>query len=285
MPVSALRRAAARSPALREGLAVLRRGFRPPTLAAAPLPPAPLRVASYNIHKCVGTDRIFDPGRIAEVIAELDVDLLALQEVDRRFGRRHGLLDMADILRRTGLTLLPCATQPDGHGWRGNALLVRGGEALSLRRMSLPGGEPRGAVIADIRFASGRLRVVAAHLGLLRRNRAQQVRAILDTLALAEDIPTLILGDLNEWRRGADSSLHAIETGFDAPGRGPATFPSRLPVLRLDRILGRPRGLVLGVAAHDTPLARVASDHLPVKASLDLAAVGAEATTPAALAA
>lgn len=285
MPVSALRRVASRGSALREGLAALRRGLAPSPQDCRPLPPAPITVATYNIHKCVGTDRVFDPGRIAEVIAELDVDLLALQEVDRRFGRRHGLLDMAAIARRTGLDLLPFATEPGGHGWRGNALLVRGGRALAQRRMSLPGGEPRGAVIADIAFGSDRLRVVGAHLGLFRRNRALQTRAILDALAVPEDIPTLILGDLNEWRHGKASSLHALEKGFAAADRGPFTFPSRLPVLRLDRILGRPKGLVLGMSIHDTPLARIASDHLPLKASIDLAAVSVDATVAPALAA
>jgi endonuclease/exonuclease/phosphatase family metal-dependent hydrolase len=246
------------------------------------VPAGALTAASYNIHKCVGTDNRFDPARVAAVIAELDADILALQEADRRFGRRHGLLDLAALERRTGLGLVPLAIERGGHGWRGNALLVRNGRVLHRRRLALPGGEPRGAVIAELDLPAGRLRVVAAHLGLLRRHRAQQATAILSAIAEAEEMPTLIFGDLNEWRPGPRSSLRALEAEFGAAGPGPATFPSRLPVFSLDRMLGRPHGLVLAVEAHDTPLARVASDHLPIKARLDVAATQA-ATEAAAL--
>src|SRR5688572_30013769 len=86
-----------------------------------------LVVASYNIHKCVGTDGRFDPTRIAAVIAELDADVVAIQEADKRFGRRQGLLDLA-ALEGTGLRLVPTSEASDGHGWHGNALLLKRGE-------------------------------------------------------------------------------------------------------------------------------------------------------------
>jgi endonuclease/exonuclease/phosphatase family metal-dependent hydrolase len=248
----------------------------PPLFHHGPVPADALTVASYNIHKCVGTDKHFDPARVAEVIAELNADVLALQEVDRRFGRRIGLLNMATIERRTGLQLVPLSTTPQGHGWHGNALLLRTGQVTELRRLALPGGEPRGAAVADLLLPAGPLRVVAAHFGLLRRHRAQQVAAILALLAEAEDMPTLMLGDLNEWRPGPRSSLRALESRFGSAHPGPATFPSRLPLLALDRIFGRPRGLIRAVEAHDTTLARLASDHLPLKAMLDLKAAHAE---------
>lgn len=277
MPLLTLRSPQARAPALPRLMAGIRErlGVAEPERHA--VPEGALTIASYNVHKCVGTDKRFDPDRVAEVIAELDADILALQEADRRFGRRHGLLDMAAVERRTGLALLPLSLEPDGHGWRGNALLVRGAQAMRLRRLTLPGGEPRGAVMADLELPSGPLRIVAAHLGLLRRNRMRQAEAILATLAQAEDIPTVMLGDLNEWRPGPRSSLRALEAGFTDARPGPATFPSRRPLLPLDRILGRPRGLVRAIAPHESPLARVASDHLPIKARLDMAAVASAA--------
>ena len=243
----------------------------PPAHAAGP---GVLRIATYNVHKCVGTDNRFDPGRIAAVIRELDADILALQEADRRFGRRDGLLDMGALERDTGLRLVPVSVAAHSHGWHGNALLVRNAEVTGVHRLRLPGGEPRGAVAAELALPAGRLRVVAAHLGLLRRHRAQQVAALLEHIASAEDMPTLVLGDLNEWRIGARSGLRALERDFDRIDFGPATFPSSLPVLGLDRILCQPRGLVSGLAAHQSPLARVASDHLPLTARLDLAAAG-----------
>ncbi|MBU8536753.1 endonuclease/exonuclease/phosphatase family protein [Roseomonas tokyonensis] len=246
-----------------------------PLSATAPLcGPGELRVASYNIHKCVGTDRRFDPARTAAVIAELGADLVALQEADRRFGRRVGLMDAAALERETGLALLPVSDLPDGHGWHGNAILVRPGTPARFRRLALPGAEPRGALVAELDLPCGRLRVVAAHLGLLRRCRARQAAAILEALADQpegqEPIPTLLMGDLNEWRPGARSSLRAFEPFFGPVAPGPASFPTRLPVLALDRILGWPRGIVTEVAAHDSALARVASDHLPLTASIRL---------------
>lgn len=261
---------------------------------AAPQPPARrgpaqgpgqgLRVASYNLHKCVGTDGRFDPVRSAAVIAELGAELVAVQEADRRFGRRIGLLDAAALERETGLAPLPVSDLPGGHGWHGNALLVRPGTPARLRRLALPGAEPRGALVAELDLPAGRLRVVAAHLGLLRRCRARQVAAILQVLAEGEPMPTLLLGDLNEWRPGARSSLRALEPLFGPIGPGPASFPSRLPILALDRILGWPQGLVSEVAVHDSPLARVASDHLPLIARVRLDAA-AEAEPPLAAAA
>jgi endonuclease/exonuclease/phosphatase family metal-dependent hydrolase len=256
-------------------------------------PPGPgdLRVASYNIHKCVGTDGRFNPGRIAQVLAELGADVVALQEVDRRFGRRTGLLDAGRIERATGLVPLRVSDLPDGLGWHGNGLLVRPGTAATrLRRIALPGAEPRGAVVAELAppgAEGGTLRVIAAHFGLLRRCRARQAAAILEAVAQGGSMPTLLLGDLNEWRPdgGGRSALQALEPLFGPVAGGPPSFPSRLPLLALDRILGCPRALVRQVEAHDSPLARIASDHLPLKAWIRLGAAADALAAPLAAAA
>ena len=81
----------------------------------------------------------------------------------------------------------------------------------------------------------------------------------------------LLLGDLNEWRPGIASSLSVLEPFFGPFGQPRPSFPSRLPFLALDQILGYPRGLVSELEVHDTPLARLASDHLPLRARIDLA--------------
>jgi len=226
--------------------------------------------ASYNVHKCVGVDNRFDPGRIAAVIAELDADVLALQEVDRRFGQRIGLLNTAALESRTGLTLLHVSDTPGGHGWHGNALLVRQGRLIRMRRIHLPGAEPRGALMAELQLPAGRIRVVAAHLGLLRRHRALQAQTLLDAINHGSPMPTLLMGDLNEWRPGVPSSLLPLEAMFGPLDTGQPSFPSRLPFLALDRILASPREMVSAVAAHASPLARLASDHLPLRARIDL---------------
>jgi len=229
-----------------------------------------LKVASYNIHKCRGVDGVTRPDRIIGVIRELGADVIALQEVDRRFGRRGGLLDPSAIESETGMQLLVQSDVSHRHGWHGNALLVRG-KPISYKRsrLKLPGGEPRGAVVADLDLGEGEFRVIAAHLGLFRLSRVDQVSALLTAFRDLQPMPCILLGDLNEWRRRGRSALRGLEPTF---GVSPSilSFPSPLPIFALDRILGWPAGLVTNLAVHDTPLARRSSDHLPLTAKVNL---------------
>lgn len=130
--------------------------------------------------------------------------------------------------------------------------------------LSVHGKEPRGAIDADLEVAGRHVRVVVTHLGLRRFERAMQVEEILRTVrAAGEGRLTIIAGDLNEWRPN-DHSLQALHVRF---GRSRVrTFPARRPVFSFDRILVEPRDALVSFAVHDSPLARVASDHLPVKA-------------------
>ncbi|WP_237682032.1 endonuclease/exonuclease/phosphatase family protein, partial [Agrobacterium vitis] len=162
-----------------------------------------LLVASYNVHKCVGVDGRFDPERIAHVIREIGPDVIALQEADQRFGERNGLLDLSRLQGETGLTRVPVAGLTKSHGWRGNVLLFREGVVRDVHPFVLPGLEPRGAVVAEIELNGGReLRIIAAHLGLLRWARRQQADFILKLMRERADCPTVLMGDFNEWRGG-----------------------------------------------------------------------------------
>lgn len=231
-------------------------------------------IASYNVHKCVGIDRKFDPERVAEVISEIDADVIAIQEADKRFGSRSGLLDLAGLERACGLVPVPIATlSSSGHGWHGNMLMIRKGTVLNVQQLKLPGVEPRGALVVNIDFPGGKLRVVAAHFGLLRRSRELQAKAVLASVAQEEEMPTVLIGDLNEWRVGRRSSLSPLAPVFDPAAGAVPSFPSRFPVLALDRVLGHPHDLVAAIEVHDSPLARIASDHLPIKAHIDLQAI------------
>jgi len=228
-------------------------------------------IASYNVHKCIGTDGRFDPGRIASVITELGADVVAIQEADKRFGRRSGLLDLKALERDAGLTLIPTSEEADGHGWHGNALFLRRGEVRDMRRLALPSAEPRGALVVDLDLPAGPLRLVAAHLGLLRRSRRWQVRSILDAIEQGPQVPILLVGDLNEWRPGRKSSLLELKPVFGPLSQNHFSFPSYFPFIALDRVIGSP-GLVTAMQVHDSALAKVASDHLPLKATIDIAA-------------
>lgn len=236
-------------------------------------------VASYNIHKCVGLDRRFDPYRTISVIKEIDADVIALQEADQRFGERAGLLDLATLKRECGLVAVPMEVPQGGHGWHGNVILFRDGTVTNARQLSLPGIEPRGALVVELMLPAGPLRMIAAHLGLLRRSRAQQVKAILSAASLDDGKPTVLVGDLNEWRMGKRSALQGLAPVF-GPLQAAAipSFPSRFPVWALDRVLGNPHSVISSVELHETPLARIASDHLPIKAVINLSGACSSAT-------
>lgn len=230
---------------------------------------ASFTVASYNIHKAVGTDYRRDPDRIARVIREFDADIVALQEVDKRLGRRAGQLDLRHLERHCGLTALipPLRKGADAHGWHGNLILVRGFTCTSLQTLALPGLEPRGAVIADLEREGQRLRVISAHLGLLPVSRRQQAAAL--AVHCAAYGPTLFLGDTNEWTRAESGPLSRLFQALGAQGIPlRASFPSRAPVLPLDRIVPGQGVRLRALKVHDTPLARRASDHLPLRADV-----------------
>jgi endonuclease/exonuclease/phosphatase family metal-dependent hydrolase len=227
-------------------------------------------IASYNVHKCVGLDQRFDPARIEAVIGEIGADIIALQEADQRFGDRAGLLDLRRLERECGLLPVPVNGRAKAHGWHGNLLLFREGTVRDVHPIALPGVEPRGALVVDVDLSTGPLRIVAAHLGLLRRSRLQQAEAILAAIDARSDRPTLLLGDLNEWRLGRRSSLRHLDPAFGPLAAALPSFPSHFPLFALDRILGNPHHLIARIEVHHTPLARIASDHLPIKAWIEL---------------
>ncbi|QFY63587.1 endonuclease/exonuclease/phosphatase family protein (plasmid) [Rhizobium grahamii] len=228
-------------------------------------------IASYNVHKCVGNDRRFDPERTSRVIHEIDADVIALQEADTRFGERTGILDLNRLERETGLLPVPVTGMSKAHGWHGNVVLFKKGLVRDVHQINLPGLEPRGALVAELELeAGGALRIIAAHFGLLRHSRARQAKVLVELMGQKSDTPTILLGDLNEWRLGDRSSLHTFQSIFGPQPAAVPSFPARLPVLALDRIMVNRKGMVATVEAHDTPLARIASDHLPIKAVVNL---------------
>ncbi|MCJ2184781.1 endonuclease/exonuclease/phosphatase family protein [Novosphingobium sp. 1949] len=228
-----------------------------------------LRFASYNIHKAVGLDRRRDPERILRILLEMDADIVALQEVDRRYGRRMAVLPLDAIHAATDYVPVPLSMKPDSLGWHGNALLVKKGIALvEAAPVALPTLEPRGAVRADLDAGGVRVRVVGMHLDLSGLRRRQQVRRVLETLeGCGTDYPSVLMGDFNEWSssgcfREFDASWRVL-----APGR---SFPSRRPMAPLDRIIISKPWRIIGTNVHRSALSAIGSDHLPVMAHLEL---------------
>jgi endonuclease/exonuclease/phosphatase family metal-dependent hydrolase len=228
-----------------------------------------LKIASYNVHSCIGTDGRCDVMRVARVIRELECDTVGLQEVFGRHGEDCDPQQLETLAEKTGMTAVAGATLRLRDGHYGNGLLTTR-RVLEVRRhdLSIPRCEPRGALEVDLEAGDGKVRVLVTHLGLRPRERRLQVQQIREAVnETPSDLPLILLGDINEWLpvgRPLRWLHQLLEQGPAAP-----TFPTRLPVLALDRIWVRPRAALRRFEVHRSSLARVASDHYPVKALID----------------
>ncbi len=229
-----------------------------------------IKVATYNIHKAIGLDRRRDPQRIIAVLSEIDADIVALQEADRRFGDRASALPL-ELIEAAGYAIAPVNERPSSIGWHGNALLVRRPLLIqSACAVPLPTLEPRGAIRADLQINGLGWRVVGMHLDLSGLRRQHQVQAILADLdACADPRPTVLMGDLNEWSQSGGALRQFAGLQILAPGR---SFHTRRPVAELDRIILTPSIRVHDCGVHHSALAARASDHLPVWAIIEHAA-------------
>ncbi|MFD1694038.1 endonuclease/exonuclease/phosphatase family protein [Roseibium aestuarii] len=231
-----------------------------------------IRIASYNIQKSIGVDGRRQPERTLKVLGELGCDIIALQEADRRFGARHSTLLPERLAEACGFHPVPLARHDGGLGWHGNAILVRDGICVrSHSCIDLPQLEPRGAVMADLEIDGRRLRVAATHLSLVGHFRQRQIERLMQILHPDEGSPpTVLVGDLNEWREEG-RPLRAVSAHYTITNPG-KSFPSPFPVASLDRIMTSADLPVLRSGVHRSATARIASDHLPVWADLDLPA-------------
>jgi endonuclease/exonuclease/phosphatase family metal-dependent hydrolase len=233
-------------------------------------------VASYNIRRGLGTDWQRSLVRNLSVLREIDADIIAIQEADPVFGDLFNKLPPEAIEAETDHVPVRLGTTRQDIGWHGNLVLVRrSATIMDTHCLALPSfEEQRGAAIVDLAMGELRLRVVAMHLGLIGLWRTRQALALLDRMkAFEARLPTVMLGDLNEWNaKGTCLSHFAQEHHIASPGR---SFPSRLPLFALDKIMINADLRMISSGVHDTVLARKASDHLPVWARL--APVGASA--------
>ena len=237
-------------------------------IARVSAPLASVRVATWNIHGAIGADRRYAPARIAAVLAELDADIVALQEVAPSSTHERFL---AGLAHETGYHAVDGPLDTPRRRGSGNAVLSRHVILrISHHDLTIDGLEPRGAldVCVDV---GGRslLRVVATHLGLRPGERREQVRRLLAAVELDPPLPTLLMGDLNEWYLWG-RPLRWLHAHFRERPTAPPTFPARRPVFALDRIWVAPTGTLRRLQRHASPLARIASDHLPLVAEIAL---------------
>jgi endonuclease/exonuclease/phosphatase family metal-dependent hydrolase len=220
------------------------------------LGPDCLRIASYNVHGCVGADGEASAARVARVIAELGCDTVGLQEVQT-------LDHLAGAL---GMQAIPSLEVAERRGHFGNALLTRR-PVLAVRHhpFSYQGRERRDALDVDLEVGGETVRVIVTHLGLRPAERRFQVKELL---GLVKQTPIherlVVLGDINEWLPLGRPLRWLNELLGHAPAE--RSFPARYPLFALDRVWVRPRHALLALGAHRSALSMEASDHLPVKA-------------------
>jgi len=224
-----------------------------------------LRIATYNLQSGIGMDRRFVPGRIAAVIDELCADVIALQE----FLSPVETFDLKAHLAastRFHAVLMPTMTFP--HGSFGNAVLSRW-PILDVAEHDLSVGayEPRGALEVTVGEARPLLRVIATHLGLHAAERREQIARLSGIVKRGPTIPCVLAGDFNIVR-SRSKDYAALDAHFGACP-APRSFPSIAPFFALDRIWASPRAALVGIETYRSWSARLASDHLPVVATLD----------------
>jgi endonuclease/exonuclease/phosphatase family metal-dependent hydrolase len=223
-----------------------------------------LRVATYNIHDCIGRDGQYLPERIADVILEMRVDVVALQEITLDHpGKLVNKLE-----KTTGMLAIDGTIFDRGVGRYGNVLLSRYGvHEQRLHDLSYSGSEPRGVIDTVLLIDGHPLRVLATHLGLTSPERKDQIRRLVALLS-DDSHPTVLLGDFNVWlimRQFKELS------GLGFMCTSVRTFPTwPFPVLALDRIFVRDPLMIKSCSRHQSPNSSIASDHFPVVADMDI---------------
>jgi endonuclease/exonuclease/phosphatase family metal-dependent hydrolase len=242
------------------------------------------RILTYNVHRCVGSDRRLDVGRVADVIAAEAPDIVALQEVDVGRARTGGVDQAHDLARRLGMVSRFNAALRVEEEQYGDAVLtahperlIKAGPLPGYRRM--PRLEPRGALWVAINLGGRReIQIINTHLGLVPREQQIQAAGLVgeDWLGARDRRdPLILVGDLNATQRTVVhhtlaarlADAHAVR--LDKRPRV-STFPAPMPMLRIDHVFVSAGIKVLALRTPVSPRARVASDHLPLVMDFEL---------------
>ncbi|MFI4963794.1 MAG: endonuclease/exonuclease/phosphatase family protein [Caulobacterales bacterium] len=234
------------------------------------------RIVTYNVHRCIGNDRRLDVGRIAEVLATLEPDIVALQELDVGRARTGGVDQAHEIARRLDMACHFNAALTVEEERYGDAILTSLPERL-VQVGPLPGHpairalEPRGALWVEVEIDGVPVQILNTHLGLVPREQQIQAAFLAGPTWLGHPHcrgPKILLGDFNATATSVVYRTFLKELSAArglAPKKSPtATFPSPLPVLRIDHLFVSPEVQVAHVFAPFAPLTRIASDHLPL---------------------
>lgn len=231
----------------------------------------PLRVVSYNLHKCRGLDGRRDPDRAADAISSLNADIVALQEVMMDNGGPSAHL--LRIAKKTGMYAAipaPLFRKPDG--LYGNALLSRFPvTAVKLHVIGVGKFETRGVIDADVQIGDKKLQVLATHMGLRRGEQSRQADYLLQIMSARRGPHYVLMGDFNDWNPlfSASENLKArLGKPFEMK-----TYPAFFPVLALDKIWASPDLTLQKIDLMKYGKTSYISDHRPVAADVDLSAL------------
>ncbi len=243
----------------------------------------PLRICTYNIHKGFSQfNRRMVIHELREQLRSLDADIVFLQEVQgMHIQHAERLPDWPAIPQHHFLaegTWVDAAYGGNAvydHGHHGNAILSRFPIVSSANQdVSDHRFERRGLLHCEIELPGMKehLHAVCVHLGLFAGSRRRQMEALCERMNVlaGADEPIVIAGDFNDWRNHADLLLArrlGLSEVFCGRGRPARSFPSRLPLFRLDRIYVRGFDIALAEAHFGGPWARI-SDHAALTATL-----------------
>lgn len=230
-----------------------------------------VRVATYNIHRARGLDRRTRPQRIADVLASLEADVIALQEVigPGLTGAGH-----AEVLGASlGMGWVMAPTRELRRHQFGNMVLsrhpIRDHAQLDLSWKTC---EPRNAQRVAVDLGEGRvLHVYNVHLGTALLERRYQAPRLAAWVHERHPAPRVVLGDFNEWGRSFEADVLAARLkSLDLYPhlRRRRTYPGIFPLFHLDHLYFGGDIEVRQVHLPRTRLSLVASDHLPLVADL-----------------
>lgn len=225
-------------------------------------------VATYNVHRFVGVDGLHNPERTKRVLLEMRPDFIGLQEADTEPETRSGENPIEYLARAAGLRAYYGPTIQRENGHYGNVFLTSR-PVLETRRidLSVPGREPRGAIDVDVDADGTVVRFIVTHFGLRPSERRFQTRRLLDLLSQSQT-PSIVLADINEWLP-VSPTLWRLASAL-GPSSTKPTFPSRFPLFALDRVWVKGCQVKMRTRVHKTALAQIASDHLPLVATISL---------------
>lgn len=227
-----------------------------------------LRVASYNIHGCTGTDGHYDPERVSQVVRELGCDIIGLQEVAVEPGLLSDSLQLEFLAATSAMTAVLSPFQIGSNRQLGNALLTQR-EVLSVQHhdLTVKGYPSRGALEVGLRSGAGVLRVIVTQLGPRPRERLFQIKRLQSLLrAIPADQGVLLLADGRHWLP-LGRSLRWLDRAFATPPTERAC-PVWAPFVPMDCVWTRAPATLLTFETHRSGSAGRASRDFPVKATV-----------------